>query len=72
MTDTQVEQFDHTAADISRESGAGVETVRAYGDAGWIACRRLINGVRVFPKSAIAETKKVLARRLANRGRRAG
>lgn len=65
------DDFDCTSGDLARKAGTLTETVREYGDKGWIPCKRLPNGTRLFRSRDASAVQKIKAERLANRGRRA-
>ena len=64
----EMDDFSETSGSLARKCGVLPETIRAYGDAGLIDCKRLESGVRMFRASAAAQVQKILAERLARRG----
>lgn len=64
------ENFSETSNTIAARVPCDASTVRLYADAGWIECRRLANGIRLFKTSAVDTVRKVRAQRRAHRGRR--
>jgi hypothetical protein len=64
------ENYTQTSNTIAAKVPCDPSLVRAYADAGWIECRRLASGVRLFKPSAISAVRKLRAERLARRGGR--
>jgi hypothetical protein len=62
------ENFSETSNTIAAKVPCDASTVRDYADAGWIECRRLANGIRLFKPSAVNSIRKLRAERLARRG----
>jgi hypothetical protein len=64
------EDYSETSNAIAAKVPCDAGTVRDYADAGWIECRRLANGIRLFKPTAVAAIQKLRAERLARRGGR--
>lgn len=63
------ENFSETSNTIAAKVPCDPGTVRDYADAGWLECRRLASGTRLFKPSAVERVRKLRAERLARRGR---
>jgi DNA-binding transcriptional MerR regulator len=66
MTD---DDFCLTTGSVAAKAHCDQGIVRTYADAGWIECRRLANGVRLFRPSAIEKVRRLRAERLSRRGK---
>jgi hypothetical protein len=64
------ENYSETSNTIAAKVPCDASTVRDYADAGWIECRRLANGIRLFKPSAVSAVRKLRAERMARRGGR--
>ena len=64
------ENYTETSNTVAGKVPCDAGLVRDYADAGWIECRRLANGVRLFKPSAVQAVRKLRAERLARRGGR--
>ena len=64
------ENYSETSNAIAAKVPCDAGTVRDYADAGWVECRRLANGIRLFKPSAVNAVRKLKAERLARRGER--
>jgi DNA-binding transcriptional MerR regulator len=64
------ENFTETTNPIAARVPCDASTVRDYADAGWVECRRLANGTRLFKPSAAEQIRKLRAQRMAHRGNR--
>ncbi len=61
---------DRTTGRVAREAGCQPSTVRLYADMGLVPHHIASNGTRLFDSGAADIVRKILAQRLANRGRR--
>lgn len=66
MTD---DDFRLTSGLVAAKVPCDQGVVRQYADAGWIECRRLANGVRLFRPSSVEKVRRLRAERLARRGK---
>jgi len=64
------ENFSETTNTIAAKVPCDPGTVREYADAGWLECRRLASGIRLFKATAVEQVRKVRAERMARRGSR--
>jgi hypothetical protein len=62
------ENYSETSNTIAAKVPCDASTVRGYADAGWLECRRLASGVRLFKASAVERVRKLRAERLGRRG----
>jgi hypothetical protein len=62
------ENYSETSNTIAAKVPCDASTVRGYADAGWLECRRLASGVRLFKASAVEQVRKLRAERIAHRG----
>ena len=63
-------EYRETVSELARKARVTEPTVRTYADAGLLDYIRLSNGVRLFRNGQEARVREILARRMANRGRR--
>jgi hypothetical protein len=62
--------YDETTGDLARKSATTGPTVIKYCDLGLLDFIRLKNGTRLLRRGQEARVREILARNLANRGRR--
>ncbi|MGH2879233.1 MAG: hypothetical protein ACRDK4_06470 [Solirubrobacteraceae bacterium] len=63
------EPFSRTTTEIAAQVLCDPQLVRDYAGRGWIECRVLANGIRLYQPSAAEKVRRIRAERIARRGR---
>jgi DNA-binding transcriptional MerR regulator len=65
-----IQGFTETSGAIARAAGVSVPTIRTYSELGLLNYIIASNGTRLYRRDAADAARKILAKRLANRGHR--
>lgn len=63
------EPYSRTTNEVAAQVPCDPKLVRNYAGWGWIECRTLTNGMRLFQPSAAEKVRRIRAERIARRGR---
>jgi DNA-binding transcriptional MerR regulator len=66
----EMQEFTETSGALARAAGVSAPTIRAYTELGLLPHILASNGTRLYRQDAAETVRKILAQRLANRGKR--